>query len=112
MDYYATVDGFTISHGEVLRTDAGEFLRVKVERGKEEFSEGLVPLSFLNKGTNNFSDSEINGLENFIFNNRKLMVDRETFDYSKMNVTIVDADHPLPGHLDCEEDSYYDKYDS
>lgn len=65
MRYYATVDRFTASYGEVSRTDTGG----------------------------------------------KLMVDRETFDYSKMNVTIVDADHPLPENLDCEEDSYYDKYD-
>ena len=65
MDYYATVDGFTISNGEVSRTDTGG----------------------------------------------KPMVDRETFDYSKISVTIVDADNPLPRNLDCEEDSYYDKYD-
>ena len=37
MDYYATVDGFAISCGEVLQTDTGEFLRVKVGHEKEEF---------------------------------------------------------------------------
>lgn len=37
MEYYATVDRSAISCGEVLQTDTGESLRVKVEHEKEEF---------------------------------------------------------------------------
>lgn len=42
----------------------------------------------------------------------ELKLKEPLFDYSKMNVTLVDANHPLPNSLDCEEDSYYDKYDT
>lgn len=41
-----------------------------------------------------------------------LKLKEQSFDYSKMNVVAVDADHPLPESLDCEEDSYYDRYDT
>lgn len=41
-----------------------------------------------------------------------LKLKEQSFDYSKMNVVVIDEDHPLPENFDCEEDSYYDKYDT
>ena len=41
-----------------------------------------------------------------------LKLKEQSFDYDRMNVVTVDENHPLPESLDCEEDSYYDRYDT
>ena len=78
-NYYSTVDGITLTYGDLRKGELTDTIPVYFERedgrGDFDFAEGAIPVCHFSR-SRGFSEWELEGLRAFLRNNMLLIFDK------------------------------------